>query len=269
MAEDKPPKDSKTDGSEHDEPEVSSFPAEDEPEAKPARMRGKQPVASVVKKPAAKATPKVVTKPKGEGGSKGVSKDGGSGGTKGGSKGNAKAKSKAKSKAKAKPKAKAIPMKRPASKAGWKQGLEVQDDDHDENLEEELEDADDPEVEASGTFELDDQDERRKDRSKDTKFKNLLKNQCLPGWLADEWHRTSKMKSGRYEAQRMLVNAAIDRDPSGKLMLNPDEIELNKIKAGCCFCLMSLLLLLIGFACAGCFMCVIASHNCLAMPCIM
>ena len=190
MAEDKPPKDSKTDGSEHDEPEVSSFPAEDEPEAKPARMRGKQPVASVLKK----ATPKVVTKPKGEGGSKGVSKDGGSGGTKGGSKGNAKAKSKAKSKAKAKPKAKAIPMKRPASKAGWKQGLEVQDDDHDENLEEELEDADDPEVEASGTFELDDQDERRKDRSKDTKFNNLLKNQCLPGWLADEWHRTSKMK---------------------------------------------------------------------------
>ena len=265
MAEDKPSKDSKTDGSDHDEPEVSSFPAEDEPEAKPARMRGKQPVASVVKKPAAKVTCKVVTKPKGEGGSKGVSKDGGSGGTKGGSKGNAKAKSKAK----AKPKAKAIPMKRPASKAGWKQGLEVQDDDHDENLEEELEDADDPEVEAFGTFELDDLDERRKDRSKDTKFKNLLKNQCLPGWLADEWHRTSKMKSGRYEAQRMLVNAAIDRDPSGKLMLNPDKIELNKIKAGCCFCLMSLLLLLIGFACAGCFMCVIASHSCLAMPCIM
>ena len=56
MAEDKPPTDSKTDGSDHDEPEVSSFPAEDEPEAKPARMRGKQPVASVVKKPAAKAT---------------------------------------------------------------------------------------------------------------------------------------------------------------------------------------------------------------------
>ena len=137
MAEDKPPKDSKTDGSEHHECEVSSFPAEDEPEAKPARMRGKQPAASVVKKLAAKATPKVVTKPESEGGSKG-----------------SKGKAKAKSKAKAKPKAKAIPMKRPASKAGWKQGLEVQDDDHDENMEEELEDADDPEVEASGTFEL-------------------------------------------------------------------------------------------------------------------
>ena len=121
-----------------------------------------------------------------------------------------------------------------------------------------MEDADDPEVEASGTFELDDQDERRKNRSKDTKLKNLLKNHCLPAWLADEWHRTSKMKSGRYEAQRMLVNAAIDRGPSGKLMLNPDKIELNKInKAGCCLCLMSLLVLLIRFAYAGCFMCVI------------
>ena len=115
-------------------------------------------------------------------------------------------------------------------------------------MEEELEDADDPEVEASGAFELDDQDERRKD-----------KNQCLPAWLADEWHRTSKMKSGRYEAQIMLVNAAIDRGPSGKLMLNPDKIELNKIKAGYCLCLMSLLVLLIRFACAGGFMCVLTS----------
>ena len=130
MAEDKPPKDSKTGGGEHHEPEGSSFPVEDEPEAKPARMRGKQPAGSVLKKPAAKATRKVVTKPKGEGGSKGVPKDGGSGGTKGGSKGKAKAKSKAK--------AKAILMKKPASKAGWKQGLEAQDDDHDENMEEEL-----------------------------------------------------------------------------------------------------------------------------------
>ena len=108
-----------------------------------------------------------------------------------------------------------------------------------------------------GTFELDDEDERRKDRSKDTKFKNLLKNQCLPAWLADEWRRTPKMKSGRYEAQRMLVNSAIDRGPSGTLTLNPDKIELNKIKAGCCLCLISLLVLLIRFACAGCFMCVI------------
>ena len=243
MAEDKPRKDSKTDGSEHHEPEGSNFPVEDEPEAKPARMRGKQPAASVLKRPAAK------------GGSKGVPKDGGSGGTKGGSKGKAKAKSKAKSKAKAK----AIPMKRPASKAGWKQGLEFQHNDHDENME----------VEASGTFELDDQDECRKDRSKDTKFKNLLKNQRLPAWLADEWHRTSKMKSGRYEAQMMLVNAAIDRDPSGKLTLNPDKIELNKIKTGCCLCLIRVLVLLVRFACAGCFMCdYCASHNCLAMPCI-
>ena len=107
MAEDKPPKDSKTDGSEHHEPEGSSFPVEDEPEAKPARMGGKQPAASALKKPATKATPKVY-QAKGEGGSKGVPKDGGSGGTKGGSKG----------KARAKPRPKAIPMKRPASKAG-------------------------------------------------------------------------------------------------------------------------------------------------------
>ena len=60
MAEDKPPKDSKTDGSEHHEPEGSSFPVEDEPGAKPARMRGKQPAASVLKKPAAKATPRLL-----------------------------------------------------------------------------------------------------------------------------------------------------------------------------------------------------------------
>ena len=116
-------------------------------------------------------------------------------------------------------------MKKPAS---WKTGPDAETSKPDvvEDPEEEVAETD-PEVDAFEVQPNVASADLRKTVPKIKKFKGLLKSKLLPEWLKGEWKRTESLSSGRYEAQRKLVNAAIDRCPTGKLMLQPDKVELK------------------------------------------
>ena len=53
----------------------------------------------------------------------------------------------------------------------------------------------------------------------------------LEGHLTyDEWHRVSKMTSGRTQHQRKLVNSAIDGTKQGGLLLNTEKPMFQKLR---------------------------------------
>ena len=80
-------------------------------------------------------------------------------------------------------------------------------------------------------FAVEEEDQATRNRSKNTKFKSLMKSGLLPEWFANQWNKSLSMKAGRVDTQRKLVNLAIDRDPSsGKLMLNTDKGFFKTLK---------------------------------------
>ncbi|CAE7557812.1 unnamed protein product [Symbiodinium natans] len=108
------------------------------------------------------------------------------------------------------------PPKQPSAD-DWKEGLLIDDNQEEQPEEESPRESDDCVCPNDGSFEL---PAETKDRSKNNKFLKLLQSGALPEWLRLEWERISKLKTGRTEAQRRLVNGAVDRDAvSGKLAL--------------------------------------------------
>ena len=130
----------------------------------------------------------------------------------------------------------------------WKSGLD--DDSAQEGEKGEEEELDDDPCTDFGMPAGEKVEDENKDRSKDYKFKSMYKSGQLPSWLAAEWEKTTKMKAGRQERQRELVNNAIDRKENGKLMVNTDKPMFAELQArflpSCftlsthvCFCVIS------------------------------
>ncbi|CAK9019699.1 unnamed protein product [Durusdinium trenchii] len=101
---------------------------------------------------------------------------------------------------------------------------EEEDADEEEAEEECLES--DP-IQDEEPFEFDD---KRKDRSKDNKFKLLLAQGTLPDWIKEAWEKTKSMRTGRSAAQRKIVNEALTRSPEGALELTLDKPSLQHLK---------------------------------------
>ena len=59
-------------------------------------------------------------------------------------------------------------------------------------------------------------------RSKNNKFIKLLESGQLPQWLSDEYHKISKLKTGKRDKMRDLINQALDHK-GGKLILSTDK----------------------------------------------
>ena len=153
-------------------------------------------------------------------------------------KGKAKSKAKAKAKSKqlaSKAKAKAS-QKRPAAKQEgakekvaknnveeWAIGMQGEEAPQEEAEEEQEAEA----TEEEDRFEV---DETKKDRSKDQKFKQLLSQGSLPDWVVQEWNKACKLKVGRTEKQRALVNSILERTQEGKLQLDLDNVKLREVK---------------------------------------
>ena len=119
-------------------------------------------------------------------------------------------------------KPKAAPKKKPAasSSTAFKCLFSSDADDVQEGEEEEKEM--DPDVHDD--FEMDGgQEDETKDRCKNNKFLKMLKANQLPEFLVAEWQRVKGLKVGRLEAQRAIVNAAIDRGADGRLCLNVEK----------------------------------------------
>ena len=57
------------------------------------------------------------------------------------------------------------------------------------------------------------------DRCKKQKFMSMLAGKQLPDYLVKEWEKTTKMKVGRVEAQRNIINSCFNRGDMGKLIL--------------------------------------------------
>lgn len=177
------------------------------------------------------------------------------------SKASPKSKGKAAVLAKAKPMPKQSALKRPASfkrpasaepsmQAGksnkgnssmaWASKLKVEVEeeetqkDSEQAEEEEDSGADDEEVDpGAGCFDVEDEmEQKKKDRSKDAKFKMLLSSNSLPKWAVDAWNDTKKLRTGRPAAQRKLVNQIITRDlKSHQLTLNLSNPALDELKS--------------------------------------
>ena len=186
------------------------------------------------KRPAAckqAVTPKRQTKPKAVTPMKSMKKAKSAASPKGSPK--AKAKSKALAKSKGIPTRKhtlkkpaaVVPLKRPAAapaaQAGksakgssmeWAHKLKVEEQKADKDFEEHGEEEEDPgaddmEVDpAEANFQM---ESVHKDRSKNNKFKKMLKDGQLPKWAVDAWNASCQMSTGRPAAQRKLVNAII------------------------------------------------------------
>lgn len=202
-----------------------------------------------MKKPGAKTTPKKTPKKK-EPKAKGTKTPKKKPAAKGGGKGK-KGKGKGQTQAPKEPKGK--PLKRPSSKNEsnkeqggkrgkgllWSEGLleeqvEANKEDMTEEAEEETKTCDeavDPEkgfAMAKATPDTETTD--TKDRSKNKKFLNLLKNGQLPDWLLHEWKQTEKMGSGKLEKRRKIVNGAIDC-VGGRLVLNTEKPYFKQMES--------------------------------------
>ena len=134
-------------------------------------------------------------------------------------------------KPKAKPKANSLkrpaasgetvqPKKKPAAQ-GWAAGL--QEDQEEEAPEVEEDDQENVEEEEQDNADFFERDEAKKDRLKDNKFKPLLSEGSLPGYVAQAWKKTLSMKKGHTEEQRKIVNQVLDRTKDGKLMVNLEK----------------------------------------------
>ena len=113
----------------------------------------------------------------------------------------------------------------------WKSGIQVDDDEQQEGEKGEEEELDDDPCTDFGMPAEEKVQDNNKDRSKDYKFKAMYNSGQLPSWLAAEWEKTTKMKAGRQERQRELVNNAIDRKDNGKLMVNTDKPMFAELQA--------------------------------------
>ena len=137
-------------------------------------------------------------------------------------------------------------MKKPAaagkSSMDWALGIkpaeneenEADEKDAQEEVEEEM--MEDPEEEEQQDEEEGDDidpfemDQRKKDRSKDNKFKMLLAQKSLPSWIVQAWEKTKSMKTGRTIEQRKLVNQVLDRTANGHLVVNLNKPALQNLQ---------------------------------------
>ena len=86
------------------------------------------------------------------------------------------------------------------------QGEEEKDFENDEEIEFQVEAAD-----------------TKTDRCKKQKFMTMLAAGQLPDYLAKEWEKTVKMKVGRTDAQRTIINSCFNRGDMGKLILSLEK----------------------------------------------
>ena len=70
----------------------------------------------------------------------------------------------------------------------------------------------------------------KKDRCKNQKFKQMLASNSLPQWVVNVWDRTTRLKTGKSEAQRNLINAIFDRTSVGKLLLSLGKPFFHSLK---------------------------------------
>ena len=106
---------------------------------------------------------------------------------------------------------------KPLQAAKAKGGKDAKDVGAEEQGEEEEEEEDfenDEEIE----FQVEAVDTKT-DRCKKQKFMSMLAGKQLPDFLVQEWEKTTKMKVGRVEAQRDIINSCFNRGDMGKLML--------------------------------------------------
>ena len=129
---------------------------------------------------------------------------------------------------------KAAPQKAAASSKpegpAWATGIQDEKEKEQEGEEEEAKVEDSvADIEGIDPFET---DKRKKDRSKDFKFKQLLSQGSLPPWVVKAWN-DSKLKVGRVAKQREIVNQDLDRTSEGTMVLNLDKPVLSHIKDLC------------------------------------
>ena len=94
---------------------------------------------------------------------------------------------------------------------------------------EEEESVDDDPV-SQDCFEV---EEARKDRSKWAKFKKLLDQGSLPDFIKQAYQEAQKLKTGKVQAIRQIVNNVLDRDPkNGSLVVNLENPALKCLKVG-------------------------------------
>ena len=117
----------------------------------------------------------------------------------------------------------------------WSEGLEKTEEKKEENTEESTEGPEeevatcDEVVDPNTNFSMPQETDQKKDRSKNAKFKKMLASGALPEWLEEEWEKSKKLKTGKTERQRMLVNQSIDH-AQGKLVLNTDKAVFHEMK---------------------------------------
>ena len=164
-----------------------------------------------------KSTPKKSVKPKSK--AKGASKGAGKGTP-------TMKRPAAAGKPKAKAKAKYDPL---GQIKEWKGGLATCEDNNENKEEGEGEEEDTLEVdpivdvgEPGGNGEV-------KDRLKDRKFKALLDGGQLPSFIVAEYQKISKMKTGKRQAERELINNTIDRK-AGSLVLSTSKPYFEQMK---------------------------------------
>ena len=68
------------------------------------------------------------------------------------------------------------------------------------------------------------------DRCKKQKFMTMLAAGQLPDYLAKEWEKTVKMKVGRTDAQRTIINSCFNRGDMGKLILSLEKPLLQTMR---------------------------------------
>ena len=139
----------------------------------------------------------------------------------------AKAKAKGSPKAKNTPKSKAKPTTPPKEEKG--------EDMEEEQPEEEQPREVDQEVDPSSSFQLAIPADTR-DRSKSNKFKKLVADKALPDFVLKEWARTQSMTTGRLQAQRLLINQALDHDSNGKLVVALQKPYFKQLEEPPPFC---------------------------------
>ena len=111
--------------------------------------------------------------------------------------------------AKAKGSPKPVPKKKGNAKdaiRAWSKGLD------------EREDSDNP-----------GDDDGRKDRSNDFKFQKMLAEKSLPEFVVEEWEKSEKMKTGRQEVQRKLINKLFQKR-NGKIVMSLDDEYFETLK---------------------------------------
>ena len=110
----------------------------------------------------------------------------------------------------------------------WSEGLEKTEEKAEENTEESAEGPEeevatcDEVVDPNTNFSMPKGDRPEERPQQECEIKTMLASGALPEWLEEEWEKSKKLKTGKTERQRMLVNHSIDH-AQGKLVLNTDK----------------------------------------------